>query len=127
MSERRKGESNVLGSAESPYSKGLMARALTAVGLREDEAYELARRTESDLAQRSEVSVDLDLGLRELERPTFGRHVPGGYLDRVIHDLLSLLFRARGGHTDHHDHGEGRSKRGVPEHPILLVLVPERR
>ena len=40
MSERRKGESNVLGSAESPYSKGLMARALTAVGLREDEAYE---------------------------------------------------------------------------------------
>ena len=52
MSERRKGERNVLGSAESPYSKGLMARALTAVGLREDEAYELARRTESDLAQR---------------------------------------------------------------------------
>ena len=34
MSERRKGERNVLGSAESPYSKGLMARALTAVGLR---------------------------------------------------------------------------------------------
>ena len=33
MSERRKGERNVLGSAESPYSKGLMARALTAVGL----------------------------------------------------------------------------------------------
>jgi 2-phosphoglycerate kinase len=60
MSERRKGERNVLGSAASPYSKGLMARALTAVGLREDEAYELARRTESDLAQRGEVSVDLD-------------------------------------------------------------------
>ena len=55
MSERTKGERNVLGSAESPYSKGLMARALTAVGLREDEAYELARRTESDLAQRGEV------------------------------------------------------------------------
>ena len=31
MSERRKGERNVLGSAESPYSKGLMARALTHV------------------------------------------------------------------------------------------------
>ena len=41
MSERRKGERNVLGSAESPYSKGLMARALTAVGLREDEAVEV--------------------------------------------------------------------------------------
>jgi 2-phosphoglycerate kinase len=60
MSERRKGERNLLGSAESPYSKGLMARALTAVGLREDEAYELARRTEFDLAERGEVSVDLD-------------------------------------------------------------------
>ena len=42
-----------------------MARALTAIGLQEDEAYELARRTESDLAQRGEVSVDLDR-LREL-------------------------------------------------------------
>ena len=40
MSERRKGERNLLGSAESPYSKGLMSRALTAIGLREDEAYE---------------------------------------------------------------------------------------
>jgi 2-phosphoglycerate kinase len=60
MSERRKGERHLLGSAESPYSKGLMARALTAVGLQEDEAYELARRTELDLAQRGDVSVDLD-------------------------------------------------------------------
>ena len=71
MSERRKGERNVLGSAESPYSKGLMARALTAVGLREDEAYELARRTESDLAQRGEVSVDLDR-LQELASDFLG-------------------------------------------------------
>ena len=71
MSERRKGERNVLGSAESPYSKGLMARALTAVGLREDEAYELARRTESDLAQRGEVSVDLDR-LQELASDYLG-------------------------------------------------------
>jgi 2-phosphoglycerate kinase len=60
VSERRKGERNFLGSVESPYSKGLMARALTAVGIREDEAYELARRTETDLAQRGEVSVDLE-------------------------------------------------------------------
>ena len=59
MSERRKGERNFLGSSESAYSKGLMARALTAIGLREDEAYELARRTEADLAKHGEVSVDL--------------------------------------------------------------------
>ena len=71
MSERRKGERNFLGSAESPYSKGLMARTLTAVGLKEDEAYELARRTESDLAERGEASVDLDR-LRELASELLG-------------------------------------------------------
>ena len=60
MSERRKGERNFLGSSASAYSKGLMARALTAIGLREDEAYELARRTEADLAKHGEVSVDLE-------------------------------------------------------------------
>jgi 2-phosphoglycerate kinase len=60
MSERRKGERNFLGSAESPYSKGLMARALTAVGVSEDHAYELARRCEKDLGQRGKVSVDFD-------------------------------------------------------------------
>ena len=71
MSERRKGERNFLGSGESPYSKGLMARALTAIGVAEDEAYELARRTEGDLAQRGEVSVDLDR-LRELAGDVLG-------------------------------------------------------
>jgi 2-phosphoglycerate kinase len=60
VSEPRKGERNFLGSAESPYSKGLMARALTAVGLKEDEAYELARRTDGDLSARGDVSVDFD-------------------------------------------------------------------
>ena len=60
MSEQRKGERNFLGGAESPYSKGLMARALTAVGVSEDHAYELARRMEKDLGQRGQVSVDFD-------------------------------------------------------------------
>jgi 2-phosphoglycerate kinase len=64
-SERRKGERHFLGGPEAPYSKGLMARALTAVGVGEESAYELARLTESDLAKRGEVSVDLDR-LREL-------------------------------------------------------------
>jgi 2-phosphoglycerate kinase len=60
VSERRKGERNFLGSAVSPYSKGLMARALTAVGVSEDQAYELARLTERDLEDAGRVSVDLD-------------------------------------------------------------------
>jgi 2-phosphoglycerate kinase len=71
MSERRKGERDFLGSRERPYSKGLMARALTAVGVREDDAYELARRTELDLEQRGEVSIDLDR-LSELAADVLG-------------------------------------------------------
>jgi 2-phosphoglycerate kinase len=70
-SERRKGERHFLGGPEAPYSKGLMARALTAVGVGEERAYELARLTESDLAQRGEVSVDLDR-LRELAVEVLG-------------------------------------------------------
>ena len=58
--ERRKGERHFLGGPEAPYSKGLMARALTAVGVGEEGAYELARLTEIDLEKRGEVSVDLD-------------------------------------------------------------------
>ena len=71
MSERRKGERHFLGGPDSPYSKGLMARALTAVGVTEDSAYEIARRTEADLAQRREVEVDLDR-LRELAIDVLG-------------------------------------------------------
>ena len=70
-SERRKGERHFLGGPEAPYSKGLMARALTAVGVGEESAYELARLTEADLAQRGEVSVDLDR-LRELAVEVLG-------------------------------------------------------
>ena len=70
-SERRKGERHFLGGPEAPDSKGLMARALTAVGVGVEGAYELARLTESDLAQRGEVSVDLDR-LRELAVEVLG-------------------------------------------------------
>jgi 2-phosphoglycerate kinase len=70
-SERRKGERHFLGGPEAPYSKGLMARALTAVGVSEEGAYELARLTESDLAKRGEASVDLDR-LRDLAVEVLG-------------------------------------------------------
>ena len=67
MSERRHGgkELDFLGGKSAPYSKGLMARVLVTVGVPEDRAYELARRTELDLSQRGATSVDLDR-LREL-------------------------------------------------------------
>jgi 2-phosphoglycerate kinase len=67
VTERRHGgrELDFLGGKAVPYSKGLMARVLVTVGVPEDRAYELARRTELDLAERGSTSVDLDR-LREL-------------------------------------------------------------
>ena len=71
MSHRRHGDPLPLGDAELPYSKGLMARALIAVGVTADRAYGLARRIEVDLAERRERTVDL-VRLEELARETLG-------------------------------------------------------
>jgi 2-phosphoglycerate kinase len=60
MSQRRHGEPLPLGDAELPYSKGLMARALIAVGVPADRAYNLAQRIELDLAERGERSIDVE-------------------------------------------------------------------
>ncbi|MDX6475867.1 MAG: hypothetical protein QOH95_1378, partial [Gaiellaceae bacterium] len=60
MSQRRHGEPLPLGGGEFPYSKGLMARALIAAGVPADQAYQLARRIELDLAERGERSVDVE-------------------------------------------------------------------
>jgi 2-phosphoglycerate kinase len=43
-----------------PYSKGVMARALIAVGVAPHRAYELARRVETDLLRRGVLEVELD-------------------------------------------------------------------
>ena len=43
-----------------PYSRGLMARALMAVGVAPDRAYSLARRVGDDLATRGSDVVELD-------------------------------------------------------------------
>jgi 2-phosphoglycerate kinase len=43
-----------------PYSRGLMARALMAVGVAPDRAYALARRVGDDLASRGSDVVELD-------------------------------------------------------------------
>ncbi|MGH3002376.1 MAG: hypothetical protein ACRDM1_06920 [Gaiellaceae bacterium] len=71
MSERRHGEPLPLGGDGLPYSKGLMARALIATGVPADRAYQLARRLELDLAERSEHTVDVER-LRRLAVETLG-------------------------------------------------------
>src|SRR4029079_18313889 len=60
MSHPRHVEPLPLGNAHQPYSQGLMARALVAVGVPIGRAYELAKRIEQDLAERNEESVELD-------------------------------------------------------------------
>jgi 2-phosphoglycerate kinase len=71
VSQRRHGDPLPLGDAELPYSKGVMARALIAVGVSADRAYNLARRIEVDLAERRERTVELPR-LDELARETLG-------------------------------------------------------
>ena len=61
MSEARRIMPLPLGGEHGlPYSRGLMARALMAVGVAPDRAYALARRVGEDLASRSTETVELD-------------------------------------------------------------------
>jgi 2-phosphoglycerate kinase len=59
-SHPRHAEPLPLGADDVPYSKGLMARALIAVGLTPVRAHDLARRVEDDLRSRGETVADLD-------------------------------------------------------------------
>jgi len=59
-SQRRHGEPLPLGDADFPYSKGLMALALIAVGVPADRSYHLAQRIELDLAERGERTEDVE-------------------------------------------------------------------
>src|SRR6266481_3431298 len=54
MSHPRHSEPLPLGTPDHPYSKGLMARALVAVGVPLGRAYELAKRIDQDLLDRVE-------------------------------------------------------------------------
>jgi 2-phosphoglycerate kinase len=60
MSLPRHSEPLPLGTLDHPYSKGLMARALVAVGVPLGRAYELAKRIDQDLVDRCEQSTDLE-------------------------------------------------------------------
>ncbi|CAN5305999.1 hypothetical protein BH18ACT12_BH18ACT12_09240 [soil metagenome] len=60
MSHPRHSEPLPLGTPDQPYSKGLMARALVAVGVPLGRAYELAKRLDQDLVERGEQSTDLE-------------------------------------------------------------------
>jgi 2-phosphoglycerate kinase len=60
LKQPRRFEPLPLGSADQPFSKGLMARSLIAVGVRPVRAHELARRIDGDLSERGADRVELE-------------------------------------------------------------------
>jgi len=80
-----------LGDESLPYSKGLMARALIAVGVGGVRAYELARQVEIDLAKRDERTVELER-LHELAVEILGPVEGHEAVERLrrYHDLDQL-------------------------------------
>ncbi|HEY5161330.1 MAG TPA: hypothetical protein VII83_09740 [Gaiellaceae bacterium] len=80
-----------LGDESLPYSKGLMARALIAVGVGGVRAYELARQVEIDLARRDERVVELER-LHELAIEILGPVEGHEAVERLrrYHDLDQL-------------------------------------
>jgi 2-phosphoglycerate kinase len=88
MSHPRHTEPLPLGTPDQPYSKGLMARALVAVGVPLGRAYELAKRIEQDLAQRDEQSIELER-VGELAVEVLGE-AKGGESVRRLRQLREL-------------------------------------
>ena len=88
MSHPRHSEPLPLGSPDQPYSKGLMARALVAVGVALGRAYELAKRVELDLYERGEQSIEFER-LEELAVEVLG-DVEGAEATRRLRRLGEL-------------------------------------
>ena len=88
MSHPRHSEPLPLGTPDQPYSKGLMARALVAVGVPLSRAYELAKRIELDLYERGEQSIEFER-LEELALEVLGE-VEGAESTRRLRRLREL-------------------------------------
>jgi 2-phosphoglycerate kinase len=91
VTERRHGSFDFLGGEGTPYSKGLMARVLSAVGVHEERAYELARRIELDHENRRAGAVDLER-VRELAVDVVGEKAAARTTQRLrrFRDLQEL-------------------------------------
>lgn len=88
MSHPRHSEPLPLGTPDQPYSKGLMARALVAVGVPLGRAYELAKRIEVDLYERAEQSIEFER-VEELALEVLG-DVEGAEATRRLRRLREL-------------------------------------
>jgi 2-phosphoglycerate kinase len=108
VSHPRHSEPLPLGTPDQPYSKGLMARALVAVGVPLGRAYELAKRIDRDLQQRGEQSVELER-VEELAVEVLGEEDGSGVVHRLrcfreLHELDLPIIVLIGGAT-----GTGKS------------------
>jgi 2-phosphoglycerate kinase len=90
-SQPRGGEPLPLGDAGLPYSKGMMARALIATGVPGDQAYQLARRIELDLAEAGEPAVSVER-FEVLAHEVLGDEQGARAVTRLrrLHDLQQL-------------------------------------
>jgi 2-phosphoglycerate kinase len=108
MSHPRHSEPLPLGTPDQPYSKGLMARALVAVGVPLGRAYELAKRIDQFLFQRGEQTVELD-SVEELAIEVLGEEEGSEAVRRLrrfreLHELDLPIIVLVGGAT-----GTGKS------------------
>jgi 2-phosphoglycerate kinase len=82
-----------------PYSKGLMAQSISATGLSQERAFELARTVEARLAQRGDLEIDTgalhalaeEVLLAEEGPATLRRYRGWRRLDRLDRPLVVLL------------------------------------
>jgi 2-phosphoglycerate kinase len=82
-----------------PYSKGLMAQALSATALSQERSFELARLIETRLAQRGDTRIDVEelhalaeeVLLAEEGEVTAGRYRRWRRLDRLDRPLVVLI------------------------------------
>jgi 2-phosphoglycerate kinase len=82
MRQPRRFEPLPLGTVDQPFSKGLMARALIAVGVRPVRAHELARRMDRDLDGRGADRLEV-ARFEELMLETLGEEEGGDALRRL--------------------------------------------
>src|SRR5829696_5133123 len=82
-----------------PYSKGLMAQSISATGLSQERAFELARTVEARLAQRGDLEIDTgglyalaeEVLLAEEGPATLRRYRGWRRLDRLDRPLVVLI------------------------------------
>ena len=92
MTDRRHRRPLPLGGEDGlPFSKGLLARSLTATGISTDRAYELALAAEADIAQSGRESISFER-LGELARDKLGEEDAATTMRRLhrFQDLYDL-------------------------------------